>query len=81
MAKMSEEQIARGKRATARARKVLKPGDRIHYRHCGDVRAHAKFVGWDGDWVCSRTRNDIHAMHIFKLNGQPINFDDKQEAV
>lgn len=63
-------------RAIDRARAALKPGDRIAFTSCPGTARTATFVGWDGNWICSKTRSDISARCIFKLNGQPVSFGD-----
>jgi hypothetical protein len=73
---MTPERIAHAKRATERAKAFLKPGDWLTVRNCGDSRSRVRMTGWDRDWICSRTRSDIHALHVVKVNGQPIGFDD-----
>ncbi len=73
---MTPEQIDHMERATERARAVLKPGDWLTVRNCGDSRSRVRMTGWDGDWICSRTRSDIHALHVLKVNGDWIGFDD-----
>lgn len=73
---MSDEEIAAGKRATERARFILKPGDRLTVTHCPGTKRWIVFDGWDGDWICSRTRNDYHASHVSKVNGVPTSFRD-----
>jgi hypothetical protein len=67
---------AHADRATARAKVALKPGDWLQYTMCAGLRGRAKFTGWDGIWACSRTKSDIHALHIFKVNGQLTSFRD-----
>lgn len=63
-------------RAIDRARAALKPGDRIAFTSCPGGARTATFTGWDGNWICSKTRRDISARCIFKLNGQPVSFGD-----
>ncbi len=73
--KLSEEQKALLKRATERARAVLKPGDRLSARRCCDQKIHVTMSAWDGDWIVSRSGiDDIHAAHIYRLNGRPVDF-------
>ncbi|MBO9380293.1 hypothetical protein GG804_26360 [Sphingomonas histidinilytica] len=76
MAGMSEERIAAGKRATERARAVLKPGDRLLVTKCGGGKGTVTFQGWDKDWIVTPSRNDVHASHILKVNGKPASFLD-----
>lgn len=71
--------VAALNRATGRARAMLRPGDRLHVTRCGGSKAVVTFTGFDSffpDWICSATRNDIHAFHIYKVNGAPVSFDD-----
>jgi len=61
--------------AVAKAKQVLKPGDRIRCSRCGGIVATYTFDGWDGNWIVSKSGiNDISPTHISKLNGQPISF-------
>lgn len=64
------------RRATERARATLKPGDVLSYTMCAGARGRAVFTCWDGSWACSKTKSDIHALHIFKVNGQLVSFAD-----
>lgn len=87
MAPISEAQRAASKRATERARAVLKPGDKIRAVGCGGTVATYRFIGFDtkmdgtpSDWIRSRTRDDIHASHIIRLNGVPTSFRDDPAA-
>lgn len=87
MGRMTDAQIAAGRRATERARAVLKPGDKIRVIGCGGTVATCRFVAFgtkaDGspvDWICSRTRDDISASHIIRLNGVPTSFRDDPAA-
>lgn len=60
--------------AEERARKVLRSGDRIVFTSCPGTKRHGVFQGWDGRWICIRTRNDVHAANISKVNGRPVDF-------
>lgn len=36
-------------------------------------------TGWDfgaPQWICSASLSDIHALHVRKVNGEPVSFDD-----
>lgn len=70
---------AHAARATERAKAVLKRGDVIQYTLCGGARGRATFVEWDGSWACSISRSDIHALSIFRLNGELVSFRDNGE--
>ncbi len=72
----TEEQRQAAKRATDRARGILKPGDQLYFTRCGGLRSRAIMTGWDGDWICSKNLSDIHAHHILRVNGKPVSFRD-----
>lgn len=77
--KTEEERLAlraHYKRAADRARAVLKYGDRITVTSCPGSKRWAIFDHWDGQWVCSKTRDDFSAFNISKINGVPVNFRD-----
>lgn len=87
MTRMSDAQIAARKRATERARPVLQPGDKIRAVRCGGTAATfifkkfgQKIDGTPADWICARTVDDIHASHIFRVNGVPKSFRDDPAA-
>lgn len=63
-------------RAIDRAHASLNRWDRITFTGCPGTARTATFMGWDGNWICCKTRNDISARSIFKLNGQPVSFAD-----
>lgn len=63
-------------RAIDRARLALDLGDRIAFTSCPGTARTATFDGWDGNWIRSKTRDDISARSIFKVNGQPVSFAD-----
>lgn len=63
-------------RAIDRARNALQTGDRIAFTSCPGTPRTATFAGWDGNWICSKTRFDISARCIFKVNGKPVSFGD-----
>ena len=73
---MTDEQIAHAKRATDRAKAVIKPGDWVSRTMCMGVKSRFKFTHWDGDWACGRSVYDAHAMHIYAVNGAPVDFKD-----
>ncbi|MBS7545669.1 hypothetical protein [Ancylobacter oerskovii] len=72
-----EERRAHGARATERAKAIVKPGDVLQFTRCGGVRSRATFIGWEGQWMCSTSLSDIHALHVFKLNGDWVSFADE----
>jgi len=74
IAEVDGELRERSRRATERARAVLRPGDRICFTVCCEQRRHVVMTGWDGDWIASATKNDIHASSIYKVNGKPTSF-------
>lgn len=75
MAAMTPEQVERANAATARARAVLKPGDRISRSRCAGLKSTFTFTHWEGVWICGRHVYDCHARHIYRVNGKPVNFD------
>ncbi len=62
--------------ATERAKKVLKPGDRVLRRICGGARGTFRFTHWDGRLICGKTVSDCHAMHIYRVNGKDVDFSN-----
>jgi len=67
------------RRAVARARSLLQPGDRITFTSCPGTKRWAiftGFVGYQGLCIASRTRDDISALSITKVNGIPTDFSD-----
>lgn len=77
MARMSDEDIAHCRRATERAKLVLKPGDRITFTRCPGTKRWGIFVGWDGAWIETKTLCDVAAYNISKINGVPVTFRDE----
>lgn len=72
-----DERMARSKRATARAKALPQPGDRLQVEYgCSNRIINVTMTGWEGCWICCRTYNDIHALHIRKVNGKPVSFAD-----
>ena len=74
--RMTASQIAEAARATIRAKEILKPGDKLRVANCADSYSNVVMLGWDRDWITSKTRNDIHAMHVVKVNGKLMTFKD-----
>lgn len=63
------------KTAVNNARVSLIPGDRIRASHGCRNPATFTFVGWDGNWIVSKSGiNDIPARSITSVNGIPIDF-------
>lgn len=67
-------------RATARARLVLKPGDRITFTSCPGTKRWGVFQGFDvgrhSSWIRIATRDDVCAINISKVNGKAVDFSD-----
>ena len=75
MGRLSLERINQCNIATQNAKNVLVKGDRIRASRCGGIKATYTFVGWDGNWIITKSGiDDIAAIHVYKLNGEPINF-------
>ncbi len=73
------EKIQQHRKATELAKKVLKPGDKIRCSRCGGTHATYTFSHWDGSWIVSASGiNDIAAVNIDQLNGQPISFKSEE---
>ena len=71
------ERRAHSLRAIERAKAVVKVGDRLDFHKCGG-RSRGRFVGWDGNWMCTASGcDDVSALNVFKLNGQWISFADE----
>jgi len=83
MTRCSDEQIAENKRATERARAVLRPGDRLLVKCCGGSKSTVTMLGWQEppleDWIYSKCSDEIHAMHIVKVNGVRMTFGDPSD--
>ena len=83
--KMTEEEraekIKQSRKATERAKKVLKPGDKIRSRRCPGRLVTYRFSHWDGSWIVSASGiDDIAAVNIDRLNGQPISFKSEESC-
>ena len=83
--KMTEEEraekIEQYRKATERAKKVLKPGDKIRCSRCGGIRATYRFSRWDGSSIVSASGiSDLTAMGIDRLNGLPISFMHEESS-
>ena len=76
---MTEERRREAGRATERAKAALKPGDRLRVRRCGGREVTVTFKCWDllhPKWINSASLDDIHALHIVKVNGVKTGFSD-----
>lgn len=68
--------------AAARAREVLKTGDRVTVDHCPNGRITVTMTGWSGDYFTSATHDDLIPGCIVKVNGHPMRFilpEEEQE--
>lgn len=75
----SERMINIWNEASENARRILKYGDRIRCTRCGGVRAYYTFAGWCGNRIISKSGiDDLSAVNIDMLNGQPVSFVEKQ---
>ncbi len=76
MARMSKDRIDACNRAQHNAMKILKKGDRFRASRCGGIRATYTFSHWDGCWIVTRSGiSDIAAIHIDRLNGEAVDFE------
>lgn len=69
-----EERDTLTKQATIKAQAILKPGDRLRITRCGGIESTVTFVAFNGQWIQSKTLDDIHAVHILKVNGEIVDF-------
>jgi hypothetical protein len=61
--------------ATARAMRVLKPGDRIRVTKCPGTKRTITFDHFNGWEIISKSgRGEYSARSIDRLNGAPVNF-------
>lgn len=77
---ISPEQRAHYARSVARARAVLKRGDRVRLSICGGGQATYTFEAWDGPHGAFVSRSgitDLHPYNIVRLNRLPISFRDE----
>lgn len=80
---LTEEQRKANRRrfeaAAVRAKKVLKPGDRIRVSKCPGTKRWITFAGWDGYWIVSKSGiDDYAASTIDMMNGEPVSFTEPQ---
>lgn len=80
MAAMTPEQIEQARRATARAKKVIKPGDRISRTMCGGRKGTFVFTHWENDWMCGKSVTDCHAQNVYRVNGKLVSFLEDNNA-
>ncbi|MET3601015.1 hypothetical protein [Martelella mangrovi] len=64
-------------RAADRARQYLREGDRITYTACPGTKRWGVFVGFDGNWIVTKSRSDVSARGITRVNGRRVDFTDK----
>ena len=71
----SPQSVAKRMSAVTNAKSILKAGDRIRVSRCGNFKATYTFECWDGSCIVSKSGiDDISAISIYKLNGEPIDF-------
>lgn len=77
---ISQEQRDHYKRAVARAKAVLKRGDRVRVSTCGGAATYT-FWEWDEfhpDFFLSKSGIDeLHPYNITRLGGRPFTFRDR----
>jgi len=77
MALIPPKELMRVLSATANAKNILKPGDKIRAvrSNCSSRVRSYTFERWDGNWIVSRSGvNDIAAISIDLVNGIPVDF-------
>lgn len=61
--------------AEARAKAVIKPGDRIGCTKCPGTKRVFTFAGWDGDSMVSKSGiYDYSPEFVYSVNGAPVDF-------
>ncbi|TPW33214.1 hypothetical protein FJU08_01215 [Martelella alba] len=73
---LTEEQRRELIRATDRARHYLRAGDHITFTSCPGTKRWGIFTGFDGECICTKTRDDVSARSITKVNGIAVDFTD-----
>ena len=77
---VTDEQREHYARSVARAKAVLKPGDRVRLRICGGGQATYIFDHWGegaGGWFVSRSgTDDLHPYNVTRVNGVATSFRD-----
>lgn len=66
------------RQAAARAKTILKPGDRVRVQSCAGIQTYT-FKGWTGprdEWLDTASGYDLHPFNISKVNGQAVSFRD-----
>lgn len=64
--------------SVAKAKKVLKKGDRIRVTKCPGTKRTVTFDHWDGNWIVSKSGiNDYAATSIDRLNGKPVKLQNR----
>lgn len=77
MAQATEEQKAHYARCVARAKSLLRRGDKVRLSICGGGQATYVFECWDGEWMLSKSGvNELHPYNVVRLNGKAISFRD-----
>jgi len=72
---ITDEERNKGYEQIAKARKVLKKGDRIRVSRCGGIVATYTFDHWDDDRIVSKSGiDDLFAGSISKINGVEASF-------
>jgi len=76
------EQRAHYNRAVMRAGPVLKQGDRVRVRTCGDGHATYTFDRWDkimpGFFISKSGIDELHPYNITSVNGVETSFRDQE---
>lgn len=72
-------------RIIARAKTILKTGDRVGCTKCPGTKRVFTFDCWDGNWMVSKSGiNDYSPCSIYSINGVAVDFkraDDEQWEV
>lgn len=56
------------------AKKDLQPGDTLTIMRCAGIISTVTFMAAAANTLCSKTLDDIHAVHILKHNGEIVDY-------
>jgi hypothetical protein len=73
---MIEQERADARRAAAKAREILKVGDKITVIRAGLAARAYTFSGWAGDLIVTNAGFEISPIGVLKVNGVAVDFLD-----
>lgn len=61
--------------ATANAKQLLKPGDRVRVTRCPGTKRWFTFARWNGPWMVSKSGiDDFHPRYVDMVNQTKVDF-------